>query len=626
MSPYRTVDGALTAGGLPKPLDLGNGLVAASFGADGSWLSIGAPHPLHGFVEMSGAPPFEESWRGDPAAVRRYRGWLTEDRYAFLRLDLPDEEVSGRRVGVDEEGRPVWRRTGQGWSCSATAWALLNRQVLVQRYVIEAAPGVRAVLRFSGRLDRCALAEITEVNPPTSLEVHPEVDVRGIDVAVSAPELATSALVTVDAPAGRWAHAPDGEAVWEIEAGARGSGAVEITVTVSLQPPAWPGSPHRAATVTPPRIGDRAGGLEGIVSGALRYILGCTALDVGGGDRTILTDHRLLPLSWTRDAYYQALLLLCAAPDDVAVTDVVQAHLRWLWGRGRASGTPWMRSHLPDGRPKDLAVQADQQLYPMLELADYRRVTGRWPLPPQDDGTEPGKLWGELIAEVWRDLPRQGKDGLLAGAENPADDPSELPFALSTQVLYWHTATQLAPWSAELGLDALRLAQTAQDLRTAVPQAFTCEGPFGPQWAYETDGAGHHRLYHDANDLPTAFAPRWGFCSALDDRWAATMRFAFSRHNPGYVSGPHGGLGSAHTPGTWTLGDAQELAVAETTGDKTRAASVLHRIDQVAGVDGLLPETYDADTGDWLARHWFAWPAAVLGVLHFGITGGNPNR
>jgi uncharacterized protein len=35
----------------------------------------------------------------------------------------------------------------------------------------------------------------------------------------------------------------------------------------------------------------------------------------------------------------------------------------------------------------------------------------------------------------------------------------------------------------------------------------------------------------------------------------------------------------------------------------------------VAAPDGLLPETYDSDTGTWLARHWFAWPSAVLAAL-----------
>lgn len=620
----RTAAAEALSAGLPKPLDLGNGLVAGSFGGDGSWLSFGAPHPVHGFVEMLAAPPFDEEQRGDPAAVRRYRAQLTEERFAFLRLELPDEQVPERRAGVDSEGRPVWRRGGRGWACSVTAWAPPGEAALVQRYVIEATSDVRAVLRFGGRLDRSALAEITEVNPPLPLDVHSDVDVSPRELAVTAPVLATSARVAVDATAGRWVPDADSAAQWEITAG--DGETVEITVIVSLATPPWPGDGPRS-TAPAPRItqADPPGTLEHIAAGAVRYVLGCTAFDVGEAERTILTDHRLLPLSWTRDAYYQALLLLCAAPGDPDVMDVVAGHLRWLWGRGRTPGTPWMRSHLPDGRPKDLAVQADQQLYPLLELADYRRVAGRWPSAPGDGGADAAHQWGELIAEVWQGLPRDGHDGLLAGAENPADDPSELPFALSTQILYWHTASQLAPWSDELGLDALQLEQTAKHLQDAITQVFTCEGPFGPQWAYETDGNGRHRLYQDANDLPTAFAPNWGFCSPKDERWTTTMRFAFSPHNAGHVAGHFGGLGSAHTPGTWTLGDAQELAVARTMADTARAKAVLERIGHVAGVDGLLPETYHAGSGQWLARHWFAWPAAVFGILHFGITSGEHN-
>jgi hypothetical protein len=610
---------ALSAG-LPKPLDVGNGQVAASFGGDGSWLSAGAPHPLHGFVELCGAPAFEEAMRGDPAEVRRHRDRLTEERFAFLRLDLPGEQVSMRRAAVDDAGRAVWQRAGHGWTCAITAWALPDRPALVQRYVIEAATGVDAVLRFGGRLDRCALAEITEIDPPHPLPVHNRVEAHPDALTVHAPELACTATVSPDNPGG-WQTGPDGGMEWKIGAEPGSSGRLEFSVTVTLEPPPWPGG--RAATVTAPPVpahSDPDRDLSRIARGALRYVLGCTALDVGAGERTILTDHRLLPLSWTRDAYYQALLLLRAANGDRTVTDVVQAHLRWLWGSSHTPGQPWMRSHLPDGRPKDLAVQADQQLYPLLELADYRRITGRWPVPPGDGGGDPAQRWGDLVAGVWCALPRTGADGLLAGAENPADDPSELPFALSTQILYWHTAAQLARWSAELHLDTLDLARTADALRTAVPRVFACQGPFGRQWAYETDGAGNHRLYQDANDLPTAFAPAWGFCPHEDQEWAATMRFAFSAHNPGYVPGPYGGLGSAHTPGTWTLGDAQELAVAEATGDRARAAAVLHRIHRVAGADGLLPETYRAESGRWLARPWFAWPAAVLGTMHLDIT------
>ncbi|MGC5019377.1 glycoside hydrolase family 125 protein [Micromonospora sp. DT47] len=616
-APPRTV----AAGELRKPLDVGNGLLAASLGSDGCWLSVGMPHPVHGFVELSGTPPFEERWRGDAAAVRSYRSWLTEDRYAFLRLDLPDEAVAARRVGVDDAGRPIAHRTGRGWVCTAAASALPDQPVVVQRYVLQPAPGgspTVATLWFRGRLDRCALAEITEVNPPAPLQVHTEVRKQRTMLALDAPELPCRAQVSVrvhNALSDAWIPDSDGGATLAVTA--RAGEVAEIVVSVSLEATSQLASQPRPVPVGRFPHADPDTVLTRIGSGALRYILDCTAMDVGRGERAILTDHRLLPLSWTRDAYYQALLLLTAAGDDHAVTDVVGGHLRWLWGRGRAAGVPWMRSHLPDGRPKDLAVQADQQLYPVLELTDFRRITGGWPSPPGDGGhADAAREWGRLVASVWEGLPRQGPDGLLASAENPADDPSELPFSLSAQILYWHTANQLASWSGELGLDGHQLAKTASDLRAAVHRCFTCPGPYGTQWAYESDGAGRYRLYHDANDLPTAFAPMWQFCSRNDQSWMATMRFAFSAQNPGFVSGRYGGLGSAHTPGTWTLGDAQELAVAWTNGDEGRAAAVLDRLSRVHNVDGLLPETYDPDTGHWIARHWFAWPAAVLGVLH----------
>lgn len=600
---------------LRKPLDTGNGFVAASFSGDGSWLSVGAPHAPHGFVELCGVPPFDEAGRGDPAAVRRYRGWLTEDRFAFLRLELPGEDVGQRSAGIDAEGRLVWRAAGGGWSWSAVGHGVPGLPAVVQRYRLHAAPGTVATVRFRGRLDRCALAEITEVNPPEPLPVRTVPSLREAVLSLRAPELGCSAEVVVgtrNARSTEWVRDPVEGIGLAIEAGADTSAPVEVVITVSLR--GGESDSDLPATDQPRATpAGQADVLGRITQGALRYVLDCTAVHVGAGERALLTDHRLLPLSWTRDAYYQALLLLEALPENRDVTDVVAAHLHWLWGRGRAAGTPWMRSHLPDGRPKDLAVQADQQLYPILELADYRRVTGHWPPAPRGGGA--GE-WGNLVASVWRGLPREGADGLLAGAENPADDPAELPFPLSTQILYWHTANQLAPWSGELGLDVLRLPETADGLRAAVDRYFTCEGPFGAQWAYESDGLGQYRRYQDANDLPTAFAPWWGFCAPGDELWVATMRFAFSAHNPGYVAGPYGGLGSAHTPGTWTLGDAQELAVARACDDAEREASVLERLRQVAGVDGLLPETYAADTGAWLARHWFAWPAAVLGVLH----------
>ena len=70
----------------PKPLDVGNGQVCASFAVDGSWLSLGRPHPDHGFVELTGTPAFDETLRGRPDAVRRHRHQLTLAGNAALRL------------------------------------------------------------------------------------------------------------------------------------------------------------------------------------------------------------------------------------------------------------------------------------------------------------------------------------------------------------------------------------------------------------------------------------------------------------------------------------------------------------------------------------------------------------
>jgi meiotically up-regulated gene 157 (Mug157) protein len=248
----------------------------------------------------------------------------------------------------------------------------------------------------------------------------------------------------------------------------------------------------------------------------------------------------------------------------------------------------------------------DQQLFPLLELVDFRRTTGRWP------GSE---VWGEEVRQVWVGLPRDD-NGLVPGEENPADDPSLFPYLLSSQLLLAYVARRLAEFEDELGTTDLRLGQDAARTLDVVRATFTCPGPFGDQWAYEADGVGGHRLYHDANDVPTALAPLWGLCDASDPHWCATMRFAFSEQNPGFVTGSMSGLGSAHTPGIWPLGDAQEWAVAVAGGDTARVEAVVARITRVASADGMLPETYDAQTGDWLARHWFSWPGSLVGLLH----------
>jgi hypothetical protein len=340
----------------------------------------------------------------------------------------------------------------------------------------------------------------------------------------------------------------------------------------------------------------------------------------------IITDHRILPLSWTRDAYYQALLLLCVSAREPRAVSTVESHLRWLWWRSRDPRGSWMRSHLTNGRVKDEGLQADQQLYPILELCDYRRIAGHWP-DREVPGGRPGAMWRAAAAEAWTRLPRDRRTGLLFSEENPADDPSALPYTLSTQILYWYTAVRLSEWESELDLGPLHLLATAGRVREAVDAYFTVTGPYGLQWSYESDLRDGRRIYNDANDLPTALAPLWGFCDADTPAWRATMHFTFGEHNSAYHAGRYGGLGSAHTPGTWPLGDVQQWTAASLLGDRRAASDALDRLIRVSATDGLLPEAYEPDTGAWRARDWFAWPSAALGAVYLNdIDGDAPWR
>lgn len=603
--------------GYAKPIDVGTGVVCGSFLPDGSWLSIATVHPDLGMVELTGMPVFEETSRGNAVRTRRYRALMAEASTAFLRVE--GGVVSAVTAEAPEGDRLVRLHLRLDGPRAETA---------------------RARLAFHGRIDRPALAEITESDPPaptsarTSLEAH---DGR-LDILAAALPAAAS----IHASQGRWRLSGPDTAVLEFHAPVENSLvtiAVELHAGSHQQPvprPTEPGRRHASgstptlpvASIAPRMLtvpAQHHDALDRLASGALAYVRGCTALIAGRGERTILTDHRLLPLSWTRDGYWQALLLLTAS--DIGVTgagaapgtDLVADHLRWLWLRCERPDGLWVRSHHANGRRKDHPFQADQQLYPMLELADYVGVAGTLPRLSCGDDAEDQRRWGELVRNAWQavERARDPATGLLRSDENVADDPAPLPLLASSQILGWYTARRLAALDARigLGLGPLALERVAHQLRTAVAAHLLIEGAAGLMWAYAADGRGTAERYHDAGDLPTALAPLWGFCSADDQLWRRTMEFAFSEANPGYVPGPFGGLGSRHTPGTWPLGDLQEWVYASLTGDAGRAERVMGRLLTIAASDGMLPETYDPNDGRILARHWFAWPGATLAVL-----------
>ena len=556
-----------------KPRDLGNGLLAASF-TQSAILAVTRPHPRAGMVELTGAREFiDASERGVEARVRDYRRHLASDASAALRL------LSAAPLTLEAE--PLSRGAGLRWNARS---------------------GAPVVVQFRGRLQRPPYAEVTDIAPLPPMLQDTTFEADGSVLTLRSAALGATATITVFSASASadWVQSGDGYAC-----SVRGGPATDLSLVVDLQVDGGVRTPRGGTHVAPTVAGDLAARTG---QAARAYALGCCALDVAEDQTCVVTDHRLLPLSWTRDAYFVVLPLLLHGEPHSVEEDVLRRHLNWLFGPARAEG-PWMRSHLTGGQVKDPGLQADQQLYPVLELVDFRRRFGRWPSADL-------MHWQQGIRAAFDDLITSPETGLLVSEENPADDPAEYPHNFSTQILFAEVLGRLSVVADELGLDGAELGRRARRVRESTKALFRVDvGTAGPAYAYEVDGDGRYRLYADANDLPAALAAVWDFCSPDDPAWRATMEAAFDSEGPYALAGRFGGLGSVHTAGVWALGLVQELIFVRGIGDEERVRRVLGVLEELVSDDGMLPETADPESGEWLSRHWFGWPGAALSCV-----------
>jgi hypothetical protein len=577
-----------------KPLDVGNGIVAGTLTPNGLWLSLGITHPKHGRVVLTDAPAFPDADRGDQQAARRYRADLAaRSRKGFGPALLVPGEAEAFLV---EDSLPLAVIDRPGYArIEALTLAPRGRRGALQ--IVRVAAGEKAVgieIEWHGiERMRLARAAYTQLTPGGALPAAPSNTTTGQDgqlIWLDDQGLGASAAVALPPHA----TVPAGMSLPFAIALAFGD-TVQDAVREAVQ---LAGEGHELVT---DEVRDRRAWWIGIghdaesdhsVRRAAAYALDCAAAVAGDGFVAILADHEILPLVWTRDAYYVCRMLLVLAPRDERARAVVDGFLRWLFDLAERPAGWWPRASLANGAAKDPAFQLDQQLFPFLLLEDHARLTGDSALL---DRYAPRRH--EMLRAL---LARRTAFGLIATDETPADDPLEQPFHFSSHVLLWRVLRDVDP-------------RAAAEVRDATLGGFIDSGRF----AYAVRGARAEgpRHYHDANDLPTVFAPAWGFCAADDPTWRATIEFAWSDANDGYFAGALGGLGSLHTPHPWPLGDLQEIVVARTIGDAAREHRAWTRLGRVEMWDGLLPEAYDENTGAVASRHHFAWPAALRALL-----------
>ena len=555
-----------------KPLDFGNGIVAGTVSGTGRLLSLGITHPIHGRVVLTDAPAFPEDRRGDPAAVRAYRAALADSARSGAGFAFA---AGATEAFLRADRIPVIRG-----ATGAAAWELTTFAPAGRRGVVQLARGIGPAPdgTWTGnlRLGRAAYTQLTEGGPLPPPESAPETIRENDLVTIHDPALGAGAALVVRAPVA------DGRGWFAVAAAALGPDvAVAAAEALALA--------DDAAVLLDREVPrSELAGFPAPIRRVAAYLLDCAATRVGPDTTALLADHEILPLVWTRDAYFVC-ELLGQLPAATGGPEMVAAFVRWLYTVAERPGGWWPRASLASGQAKDRAFQLDQQLYPVL-LAQRT-----------------GLFSAERRVVVEKLLARRTTFGLIATDETPADDPLAQPYHFSSHVLLWHTLATAGHADAET-------------VRQATVRAFSHDGAF----AYAVsgpDGAGA-RAYHDANDLPTALAPAWGFCAAGDPRWRRTVERAWSRANPGFFAGPAdgglGGLGSLHTPHPWPLGDLQARIIAAATGDAAGVAVADARLDRVQTWDGLLPEAYDETTGAIASRHWFAWPAALRAWLLLG--------
>lgn len=366
----------------------------------------------------------------------------------------------------------------------------------------------------------------------------------------------------------------------------------------------------------------------------VEYILGNCILPVSASVTVVVTDHVALPLGWNRDNYWQIRLLLetysnvqdLVQPSFVGdvkekVRSTVRGHLNWVFTRAKRPHGFWHRSYLANGEPKDRSIfQLDQQCYPLLELCDFLNCF------IQEIDFVRSLLNSEAVEHILAVLAsKQDPDTQLWPTdETPGDDAVVYPHHFSSHVLLWSTFTRLHQLHVRLGQTSTNQAQwlskIAEQVKARTTQAFTARHPsYGVLFAYLTDGYGKFTFYHDANDVPTAFAKEWAFVSSPDEIsiWESTMKFGLSSANEtGYCNeSPYGGLGSVHSPGAWTLGYFQELFYAASSNNVLTMQSTWKKITVAMQWDGTFPEAVNPRTAQCTSKAWFSWPGAMIGAL-----------
>jgi uncharacterized protein len=578
-----------------KPFDFGNGLIAGSLNSAGRFIAINTYHPEHGYVTLSSVPPFADSERYNPAAVRRYRAQLADPSlpgFGFSFLHLTDNGGSRNSFRAEhrlkgETDEPVM--TGNTATLFRDTTKLLPAPIVVQTNGLTNGRQFpeRFAFEFGGKfsLTRAAYTQLTEggviSHPSDDYNVYEDGEFLVIEnrsfncavaIAVGSSEFEKS-FSTKLMLYGGWDFWVEDSQInirlrdtklevdreWKnslplpfltalIAFGSNGDEATKllrdyIPSFVSYEV-AFPVNAIIDSLTSLIYQYLKESDARWHIEQALTYILACCAVPTDDEAYCLLTDHQLLPLAWTRDTYYQARALLTMRKMEIELSKgeiklelgLRYPHLTLAYLEKILRGhLIWLfeRAERPDGYWGRSYLANGRQKDPIFQLDQQC-----YPLLELADYVlETGdralaERFYPIVNEIWQMI-------LARKADSAWLFPTgETPADDKVEMPY-HFSSQLVVWHTLRQLAKLNMPGAADFLSAAenirqdiLRQMVATEPTTGkPVFAYLTDLAGNYRFYHDANDWPTVLAAEWGFCPPDDPVWRATLDFAFSPVN-----------------------------------------------------------------------------------------------
>jgi hypothetical protein len=296
---------------------------------------------------------------------------------------------------------------------------------------------------------------------------------------------------------------------------------------------------------------------------------------------------------WARDAYLWSLPAL-------TLVDPAQARRALLSGLGRYRERAAEHALYLNGRQLYPGFELDEACAPIIGIGGYLEASGDNSLLSCREVLAALETWENCLREHFNE-----SLGLYDTFLTPHDDPTEFPYLTYNNVLVWKAFTIAAEIMGGLKSDEGGIyRKKANELRVAINCHLIFAGPYGNQYIGAINSQGQPQWVEFPGGS-LALLPYYGFCSAQDETYQATLKWIFSAANPYYFqSCLYPGVGSAHFPYPCSF----DLANRMICGEVNALDEVLHtQMDH-----GIACESFDPESGIVRTGAAFATGAGFL--------------